>query len=156
MKTQTKSRLSRPGQPSGQTNAFTLVELLVVILTIAILTALLLPALASTGIKDQEIQCLTNVKQLQIAWTSYAGDNNGKLAQNIAGFVAGGGFATSGRQANAQPGQQYAGWVLGDVENADPNLITHGLIYQYVGNPAFYRCPMDTKTNTAGQPALRT
>jgi type II secretory pathway pseudopilin PulG len=110
---------SRTVQPSRQTAAFTLTELLVVIFTIAILTALLLPALASPAIKNQQIQCLSNIQQLQVAWTSYAGDNNGKLVQNLS-YAWGGwsGFVGDLLTGQYAPGLSMAGWVLGDATNA--------------------------------------
>ena len=68
----------------AQTRAFTLLELLVVIVTVAILGAMLLPALASTRGNSQKITCLNNLKQVGMAFRTWEGNHNGKYPMAVA------------------------------------------------------------------------
>ena len=97
--------------------AFTLIELLVVIAIIAILAALLLPSLVHAKQKAQGVQCMSNHRQLALAWRMYAEDNHDLLV------YASGNVALDGNTpvlpANADPLNQYA-WSLSNIDY-DPN-----------------------------------
>src|SRR5262245_48549453 len=95
---------------------FTLIELLVVIAIIAILAAMLLPALTKAKQKTQGVSCMNNTRQLTIAWIMYAGDFNDRLVINNHGGAARGGADLTG---------WIAGWLdwTGSADNTDTRFL---------------------------------
>ncbi len=132
------------GAENSAASAFTLIELLVVIAVIAILAALLLPVLAKAKLKGTEAYCLNNQKQLALAFTMYANDNNQKLVSyNPPSTVndADGFWGLDG----AAPGDWTSqGFALQDVRNC---LVTNNMLYQYAPNVGTYHCPGDVRFN---------
>jgi prepilin-type N-terminal cleavage/methylation domain-containing protein len=141
---------------------FTLIELLVVIGIIAVLAALLLPVLGNAKQKGSQATCLSNQKQLALAWMMYAGDNNGRIV----------GFSTG--PVNGTPGvtpPDPTSWRT-DVRFVLPSIpqttqqgviqateagfrqpmktaaqTINGPLFQYAQNANIIHCPGDTRVN---------
>ncbi len=141
--------VSRPATQAGwqgqggccPRRAFTLVELLFVIAIIAVLAALLIPALAAAQARSRRAACLDNLKQSILSFRMYTADNDGKLADN---------YPLAGPGSNS--------WVLGDMkvssDSTNQTLIRQGKFFPYASQVTLYRCPADP-SRTGDEPRVR-
>ena len=124
-------QLSRHDSPRG---GFTLIELLVVIAIIAILAAMLLPALSKAKTKAQGISCLSNQKQLTLAWIMYADDNQNKLVPNHDG-------GTTSFDLSWVPG--WLDFTANNRANTNTQYLLNAKIGPYTKSTGIYKCPAD-------------
>jgi prepilin-type N-terminal cleavage/methylation domain-containing protein/prepilin-type processing-associated H-X9-DG protein len=128
---------------SARRQGFTLIELLVVIAIIAIIAAMLLPALSKAKMKAQGIYCINNLTQLQLAIIMYASDNRETFPENPGA------------------GTSFNAWVAGvmswdnsiqpNLENTNTTLLTAAEIGGYIAkNTGVFKCPADIVPGALG------
>jgi prepilin-type N-terminal cleavage/methylation domain-containing protein/prepilin-type processing-associated H-X9-DG protein len=137
-------------QKDSRNSAFTLIELLVVIAIIAILAGMLLPALGKAKQKGQGVACLSNTKQLTLAWMLYAGDFNDRVANNYG----------VNETIQAIASGALDNWVNNVMSwNADPmntniTLVANGALGKYTAAAVnVYKCPADNYLSPAQRAA---
>ncbi len=153
-----RTRARHSLRAAGRFRAFTLIELLVVIAIIAILAALLFPALAGAKRRGQLISCIGNIRQLSLACKMYADENNGEL---VSSWPIGFGsypvnpYSWCPGYASTQPnttGNDYGPMPQFDCTNV--YALEQGAVWHYLNMAGVYRCPADDR-QMGGEPVVR-
>jgi prepilin-type N-terminal cleavage/methylation domain-containing protein/prepilin-type processing-associated H-X9-DG protein len=134
-------RVGRVPRSMKLSRGFTLIELLVVIAIIAILAAMLLPALARAKQQSQSIKCMSNAHQIMIAWVMYADDNNSLLAPNDYPYTT--------AFPPITPKVEAKNWATGTMEQQSDNVTSlltsqYTVLSPYAKSATIFHCPADS------------
>jgi prepilin-type N-terminal cleavage/methylation domain-containing protein/prepilin-type processing-associated H-X9-DG protein len=143
-------------RPQVRRSGFTLIELLVVIAIIAILAAMLLPALTAAKARAQGANCMSNLKQCDVAWIMYAGDFNDTYAYNerlpcpqlvpaVTGVESGSWVNDNQTENGNAVLEEDTDYLVSLPTTAPPLLGTY-----VANNPKIYKCPSDPRTVKVG------
>lgn len=122
-------------------SAFTLIELLVVIAVIAVLMAILMPALNRAKEQGKRAACLSNLKQLTLAWIMYADDNDDNLVNGDTGEYS--------IHSNETP-WVLRDWDAGMTDRQKEMAIRNGALWPYTKELRLYKCPTVGKIVRSG------
>jgi prepilin-type N-terminal cleavage/methylation domain-containing protein/prepilin-type processing-associated H-X9-DG protein len=135
------AQVMRPFANKSRRPAFTLVEVLVVIAVIAIIAALLMPALSKARERGLAMVCLNNTKQLTLSALLYTDDHEGMLPYNM-------GMSGSAYRSNLNWVNNVMTWDLSS-DNTNQATIRQASLGSYVsGSTGIYRCPSDHVLST--------
>jgi len=146
-------RAFKLAKDSGCLGGFTLIELLVVIAIIAILAALLMPALAKARSRARQVACLSNLRQLSLCWRMYSEENN-RLPESYYFDSSGTPNPNVWVRGTLDDNPAFGQVDPGILDSTNLNTIVEGKLYPYNKSTRIYRCPADRST-TQGVPRVR-